>query len=100
MASFYSHVESVTNSADISLTATVECRRVEIREDASVASWPTVDYKITGNVTGSEQVHKVAGETTVFQRSPHEPPYRVNEFICKIRTASGTSDFSILEFGR
>ena len=100
MASLYTHIESVTNSADVTLTATVECRRVEIREDASVASWPTVDYKITGNVASSEAVYKVAGETTVFQRSPHEPPFRVNEFICKLRTASGTSDFAILEFGR
>jgi hypothetical protein len=95
----YTHVEPVTNSADVTISATVSCRRVEIREDASVVSWPTVDYKITGNATASEQIYKVRGETTVFARSPHEPPFRENEFICKVRTASGSSDFSIIEFG-
>jgi hypothetical protein len=95
----HTRVEAVTNSADVEIRATISSRRVELREDASVASWPTVDYKLTGNTGTSEQIYKVAGETTIFERAAHEAPFRPGEFITKVRTAFGSSDFAVIEFG-
>ena len=57
---------TVTDAADVPVTAQTETREIHIREDPSVASWPTTDFVVKKPTSADQAAQQPTGAKYTF----------------------------------
>lgn len=84
------------------ITCPMRCRRVTVREDPTVASWPTTDYNVSDVATGGDYTHRSMGLSMVVADAPQGHDFSPSETVAYIETAdtdgtpSGSSTFEVI----
>lgn len=85
------------------ITVAQECRRVTVREDPTVASWPTTDYNISDVASGGTYTHLKLGLSKVVAENLSGGIFRSGEIVGYIETSdadgtpSGSTTFERIE---
>jgi len=77
--------------------AHTDCIEIIIKEDPTVAGWPTLDYLVTGSVPGSSAIGCPAGTEYAF-RASWQQHFAAGEIVGHVATVSGSTTFQQKEF--
>ena len=79
------------------VVATCACRTVTIGEDPSVTGWPTTDFLITGNESGSGAIQRPAGTQWTFEDPLLRRGFKPGDIVGYVETVTGSTTFIQVE---
>lgn len=98
---------AVTDAAWVKLKATIECRKVIVKEHPEVAGWPSSGFRFGGGVfvpgadpsepTGTNYAGIAIGGSKIFETPPTPEAYLPGDFVAYIRLVSGSTTFDVTE---
>ena len=85
---------TVTNSGPReAVVAATFCNKITIREDPSVANWPTTDFQVSNTPTGSQVAQRPSGTEFQFKQKLYSP----GQVVGYVETITGSTTFQQIE---
>lgn len=75
------------------VTALTVCSEIRVQEDASVAGWPTVDFKVYAPSKNDSPLQAGAGSFWIFKK-PRGSYFQPGELAGYLATVSGSTNFN------
>jgi hypothetical protein len=93
----YTSLITVGSSVPIAVTAHVPTKSIKVREDNSVAGWPTTDFFISKPLSSSPQNRYPLGFQYEFTNG--DMIFQAGDIVGYVETVSGTTTFAQDEEG-